>query len=138
MLVFLQAKKYNFILSPGFFLVSLIFIDQFSKYVVRSQELSYICNSGISFGFKISPVLFYFCWFFITSGLIYVLFKKQRLYSYAILLVLAGAFSNLIDRFCFGCVVDFIDFKFWPVFNFADSFIFFGALILAIQINLKK
>ncbi len=138
MLAFLRAKKYNLILSSSFFLFGLIFIDQLSKYIVRSQKLFFICNSGISFGIKVSAIVFYFCWFFVISGLIYLLFKKQLIYAYAILLILAGAFSNLIDRFHFGCVVDFIDFKFWPVFNFADSFIFLGALILAIQINLKK
>ncbi len=138
MLVFSQVKKYNLILCYCIFLFSLIFIDQLSKYIIRSRELFFICNFGISFGIKVSLVVFYFCWFFVVSGLIYLLFKKRQIYTYAVLLILAGAFSNLIDRFYFGCVVDFIDFKFWPVFNLADSFIFLGALILAVQINLKK
>lgn len=50
-------------------------------------------------------------------------------------LVAAGATGNLIDRFVRGpigrgTVVDFVDFKFWPSFNVADSSIFVGALVL--------
>ena len=42
----------------------------------------------------------------------------------------AGAIGNFIDRLIFGRVTDFIDFRFWPVFNLADTSIFFGALLL--------
>jgi lipoprotein signal peptidase len=49
-----------------------------------------------------------------------------------IYLILAGGVSNLIDRICFGCVIDFIDLKFWPVFNLADIYITMGGIILII------
>jgi signal peptidase II len=42
---------------------------------------------------------------------------------------LGGAASNLLDRFWRGAVVDFIDLRFWPVFNLADVAICVGALI---------
>ncbi len=46
-------------------------------------------------------------------------------------LVAAGATGNLIDRiFRGGGVVDFVDFKFWPAFNVADSAITIGAILL--------
>ncbi|MDD5292207.1 MAG: signal peptidase II [Candidatus Omnitrophica bacterium] len=44
--------------------------------------------------------------------------------------ILGGAIGNMIDRLRLGYVVDFIDFRVWPVFNFADSFITIGAVIL--------
>ena len=51
----------------------------------------------------------------------------------ALSLVLGGAFGNLIDRFRFGYVVDFIDAHWgahhWPAFNIADSAITAGALL---------
>jgi signal peptidase II len=46
-------------------------------------------------------------------------------------LVAGGAIGNVIDRFRQGYVTDFLDFKFWPVFNVADSCIVVGVLVLA-------
>ncbi len=48
----------------------------------------------------------------------------------AIGFVLGGAIGNMIDRLRLGYVIDFIDFRIWPVFNLADSFITIGAIIL--------
>lgn len=46
-------------------------------------------------------------------------------------LVAAGATGNLIDRLLRdGGVVDFVDFRFWPAFNVADSAISVGAILL--------
>ena len=51
-------------------------------------------------------------------------------------MVLGGAWGNVIDRFArapgapHGRVVDFIDFKVWPVFNVADAAIVIGAAVL--------
>ncbi|MGE5584597.1 MAG: signal peptidase II [Bacillota bacterium] len=45
-------------------------------------------------------------------------------------LVLGGAVGNLIDRVRVGCVIDFIDFRVWPVFNLADAAITAGALLV--------
>lgn len=45
-------------------------------------------------------------------------------------LVLGGAIGNLIDRVRVGYVIDFIDLRFWPVFNLADTAITVGALVL--------
>ena len=44
--------------------------------------------------------------------------------------ILGGAIGNMIDRVRFGYVIDFIDFRIWPVFNLADSFITIGAVVL--------
>lgn len=46
-------------------------------------------------------------------------------------LQLGGALGNLADRLQHGYVVDFIDFKIWPVFNLADVSIVTGVGILA-------
>lgn len=47
-------------------------------------------------------------------------------------LVLGGATGNLIDRVRLGYVVDFIDLRWWPVFNLADSALVIGVLILVV------
>lgn len=49
-------------------------------------------------------------------------------------LVLGGALGNLVDRLSRGWVVDFLDFRVWPVFNLADSSVVVGTLLLAWQL----
>jgi signal peptidase II len=48
--------------------------------------------------------------------------------------VLGGAIGNIIDRFTYGSVVDFLDFHIsdyhWPAFNVADSAIFLGIMVV--------
>jgi signal peptidase II len=60
-----------------------------------------------------------------------------RLGAVAVGLVLGGAVGNLVDRalrggsgFLGGAVVDFIDFRWWPIFNVADSCVVVGAVLL--------
>ena len=45
-------------------------------------------------------------------------------------LILGGAVGNLIDRIYFGYVIDFIDFRIWPVFNIADISVVIGVAIM--------
>ena len=53
-------------------------------------------------------------------------------------LILSGAIGNLIDRIRLGAVIDFLDFRIWPVFNIADSAITIGAILLAYSMLFKK
>ena len=55
---------------------------------------------------------------------------KNRLIKIGMGLVIGGALSNLIDRLQFGLVIDYLDFRIWPVFNLADTAIFIGACLL--------
>lgn len=48
--------------------------------------------------------------------------------------VLGGAIGNMLDRMNHGRVIDFLDFKVWPVFNVADSAITVGAVAIAISL----
>ena len=47
-------------------------------------------------------------------------------------LILGGGFGNLIDRFRYGYVVDFIDLRWWPVFNVADSAVSVAVTLIVI------
>lgn len=49
-------------------------------------------------------------------------------------LILAGAVGNLYDRWRFGYVIDFLDFRVWPVFNVADAAITTGVAVLVLSI----
>jgi signal peptidase II len=44
--------------------------------------------------------------------------------------IVGGAVGNIVDRFHYGFVVDFIDLRWWPVFNVADSCITIGVVVL--------
>src|SRR5208337_5534378 len=46
---------------------------------------------------------------------------------------IGGAVSNLFDRFWRLRVIDFIDFGFWPAFNFADVAIVFGLMLVLLH-----
>ena len=60
--------------------------------------------------------------------------RKRKEQILPVILIVSGLLGNLIDRVFRGFVVDFIDFKFWPVFNIADSCIFIGVIWLIIVI----
>ncbi len=56
-------------------------------------------------------------------------FARQTAWS----LVIAGALGNLYDRFRYGYVVDFLDFRIWPVFNIADASICVGVFLVILS-----
>jgi signal peptidase II len=56
----------------------------------------------------------------------------------AFALIFGGAVGNIIDRLRFGYVHDFIDFRFWPVFNIADSAITIGVGLLLLQMLARE
>ena len=62
--------------------------------------------------------------------------------SYGLALIFGGAIGNLIDRFRYGKVVDFLDFYIgnlhWPAFNVADSAVSIGMLIFLFHILFKR
>ena len=59
---------------------------------------------------------------------------------YGAFLLLGGAMGNLIDRVRYGYVVDFFDFRIWPVFNVADIAIVCGVglLMYAVIFEMKE
>lgn len=72
---------------------------------------------------------------FIAVIVILVLLKKhasQRLFCWALTMILGGAIGNVIDRLAYGHVIDFLDFHYqaqyhFPAFNLADCAITLGA-----------
>lgn len=109
--------------------VLLIFADQISKYSVRRFGGFFICNKSLAWGINMAPPLFWFIWAIIMAGLLFILLAgKSGRAELLLALILAGAVSNMIDRVFPGCVIDFINLGFWPVFNLADIFISLGAL----------
>jgi len=139
------------ILLPTVALLVLL-ADQFSKqWVITHLEsgrpwnpveflypwvsLTYVTNRGAAFGlFPEWGDLFVGVAMLVVVGILiyYVrLSLGQWLVELSLGLMLGGAMGNLLDRLFHGHVIDFIDFKVWPVFNIADSCIVIGTVILA-------
>lgn len=130
-------------------------VDQISKYWVRTHmkpyesipvirnvfHLTYLHNTGAAFSMLRGRTVF----FVISASaiiliIVYGMIKLplERRIRFLLALVLGGATGNLIDRVRFGHVVDFLDFRVWPVFNIADCAIVVGMAFLAIIIASSK
>jgi len=145
---------------PALFIVlPILIIDQLTKFIVLKDfqpgeslpvikdifHISLVLNKGVAFGlFSEQGTEFiwiiYVCAIIITFILISYkkFFHKGRSTQVFLSLILAGAIGNLIDRVRFGYVIDFLDFRIWPVFNIADSAITIGTILLALQILRHK
>ncbi|MCT4621370.1 MAG: signal peptidase II [Marinisporobacter sp.] len=127
----------------------LIIIDQISKWIIQSKFLvnesipiienifhfTYVQNFGAAFGILKHQKIFFVVMTILVIGGIVVFLKKQKnlhkLVPYSLSLIVGGAIGNLIDRVRLGYVVDYFDFRIWPVFNIADISIVIGAVLLS-------
>lgn len=104
---------------------------------------SYLENRGAAFGILQNKVLFLSI---VTSGvvigIIYYIIKYKpvsKMLRFSLSLIISGAIGNLIDRFGYKYVVDFIlvhykDVYYFPTFNVADMLVVIGTALLAICI----
>ena len=142
----------------------ILLADQFTKLLVvgsfalgDSQTISSffnlvrVHNSGAAFS-MLSNASGWQRWFFTGIGVVATFFilwllrshPTQKLFCFALALVLGGAVGNVIDRIAYGHVVDFLDFHWdwlspvffqghFPAFNVADSAISVGAVCLILD-----
>ena len=101
-------------------------------------HITYILNPGAAFG-----MLEHKRWIFIIVALVIMaatiycyrwIKQESSLIRCGIGLLLGGAAGNLLDRIQTGLVVDFLDFRVWPVFNIADIGICVGAGMLMFSV----
>ena len=113
-----------------------------SEHVVGPLSIHHVQNSGIAFGLFASatPIVIVLtgiavAWmlgFFARSG------ARHPILPVSLGLVIGGSVSNLVDRVRLGHVTDFLDLRFWPAFNLADSFIVIGVGILFVALLLSE
>ena len=103
-------------------------------------HITHTTNTGGAFGlFQNVPWLFAIASIGVSVAIIVGASKVPRTSTAVALgLILGGALGNLVDRLAGGIdfsghVVDFIDFRIWPVFNLADSAIVIGVVLLIFQ-----
>lgn len=96
-------------------------------------HLTLVHNKGIAFGFfREHPQLLFAL---ITLSLVFLFVWGLRMregtwvHRLGLALILGGAFGNWLDRLRHGAVIDFFDFRIWPVFNVADSAITIGVFL---------
>jgi signal peptidase II len=127
--------------------VAALFADQLTKQIVASRlalgeevavigpfSIHHVQNSGIAFGLFASATsvvialtglaVTWMLLFFARSG------ARHPVLPVGLGLVIGGSASNLVDRIRLGHVTDFLDLRFWPAFNLADTFIVIGVGIL--------
>ncbi len=132
-------------------------LDQVTKYVISTNflpgeslpvvphvfHITYVLNPGAAFG-----MLPQARWFFILAAAVLLvgflcyhkrLKREPATFYYGCVAMIAGAVGNLIDRIQHGLVVDFFDFRIWPVFNVADIAIVLGVagMVFAILFRMK-
>ncbi len=97
-------------------------------------HLTYVRNPGAAFGILAHQTTFFIVISVLMIALIFFgrrLFSTRRIFlQLALSLQVGGALGNLVDRVRFGYVIDFLDFRIWPVFNFADVAIVAGMILL--------
>ena len=124
--------------------VVVVILDQWSKYYVQSQmslgmsipvipeifHLTYILNPGAAFGILENQRFFFVVIAVAMIATVVYLYprlpSKPLLLRLGIGLMVGGAVGNVIDRIKTGYVVDFFDFRIWPIFNIADIAIVVG------------
>jgi len=122
------------------FFTHLLSLGESLPLIPNIVHFTLVHNTGIAFGlFKNQGVLFIVIPIIVIVLIAYNLYlcrddlEISRLNILAFAMILAGAMGNLADRVVYGHVIDFIDFRFWPVFNIADSAITIGTAILLIK-----
>ena len=134
-------------LALGLVVVAAVLADQLTKHIVASQlalddeigvvgpfSIHHVRNSGIAFGLfagatsivaaLTAVAVLWMLVFFARSG------SRHPVLPVALGLLIGGSLSNLADRIRLGYVTDFLDLRYWPAFNLADSCIVVGVIVL--------
>lgn len=130
-------------------------LDQLTKYQVYANlelnssiplidgifHITYIHNSGAAFSMFQNKTGFLIVMQFIIIAvvLVYLVNRKKKEHWCLLLslsLIAAGGMGNLIDRAINGYVVDFLDFRIWPIFNVADISVCIGCGLLILYMFL--
>ena len=159
-----MSKNHLFWLKNALFLAFLVAFDQITKYIAKSHlkgqkgytiiknfiSFKYLPggNTGAAWGFLSGKVLLFIVFTIFAVIIIskfiynisciyktnYSLNPKVKILNILMIVLVAGAIGNVIDRIVNGYVVDFISFDFinFPIFNVADCYITVSCILLFI------
>ena len=159
-----MSKNHLFWLKNDLFLAFLVIFDQITKYIAKAHikgEKSYTIikniisfkyldggNSGAAWGILSGGIILFIIFTILAVAIIskfiyniYKLYKTNyslnptvKALNILMIVLVAGAIGNLIDRIVNGYVIDFISFDFikFPIFNVADCYITVSCILLFI------
>ena len=97
-------------------------------------DLRLATNPGIAFGLPFGSTAIIILTGLISVMLVYAalicLRRREWLEFFSLAFVIAGAFSNLLDRLASGAVIDYIYVRYFSIFNLADVMITCGIIAL--------
>jgi signal peptidase II len=123
-------------------------LDQWTKHIVASQFFpgesrvfiphllywTYVQNHAGAFGLFGTRSWLLVVMAVIVLGIFWFAYREVAARSLLVRIafggIVGGAIGNIVDRFHYGYVVDFVDLRWWPVFNVADSCITIGVVLL--------
>ncbi|MGI6752274.1 MAG: signal peptidase II [Anaerovoracaceae bacterium] len=139
----------------GYFLllVVLLGLDQWTKHLIKVSfdlgqtmpvienifHLTYIHNYGAAFSILLGKqlLLSVIGTVAILAILVYIWVERKRSHPFiltALTFIAGGGLGNLCDRLSQGYVVDFLDFRVFPIFNVADIFVTVGSVFIFIYL----
>lgn len=150
----MAEARFSYAVSAGVFLLVVV-ADRITKSIAsnlllerKSVELisdflylSLVKNTGVAFGLYKGFSVFLSIIGFLGFLAMLVFFPeifRAKLSSVFIGLILGGAFSNFFDRITAGYVIDFIDIRFFSVFNLADVAITIGVMLLLYEFLVER
>lgn len=105
-------------------------------------NLTSVRNTGVAFGlFPGKRLLLILISIAVCAIVIYFYSKtkkKDLLLKVAFAIILGGSLSNLFDRIFYGYVIDYVDFKVFPVFNLSDVAINLGVFLIILDLFFKR
>lgn len=127
----------------------ILLLDQLTKHLIAANiklnssvsvidsvfYLTYVHNYGAAFSILQNKKNFFIVVTVVVAAAMLIAIAKNRTrYHKALLtgfaMIAGGGAGNLADRIRYGYVIDFFDFRVWPVFNIADIFIVCGTALL--------
>ena len=154
-----MIEKRKFLLCYAVLGVLLVILDAFSKDAVQRSladgssidllpflRLVLVYNRGAAFGFLGEASGWQLPFFVAVGAIVSIVIvirlaraaATQKWFEVALVLILSGAIGNLIDRIRVGYVIDFIEIYYadwqFPAFNVADMAIFFGAMMILLDL----
>ena len=142
-------KKRIIILSSILFIIDIIIkliiknnMNLFDSIVIIPNffNITFVMNEGAAFSILQGKQIFLIILACLVLISIIYYIRKDNLNNLKVIyysLLIGGILGNLLDRIIYNSVIDYLDFKIfsydYPIFNLADTFIFFGVVLILIE-----